>query len=72
MKFKFLLHMRVHIPTSCANDSPARMASYSAWLLEVLKAKYIDFSMRIWLGPSSTIPSCAPLGLEEPSTYSVH
>jgi len=67
-----VLHMRVRIPTLHASDNLARMASYSAWLLEVLEIKCRDFSMRIWLGTSRTIPAPAPLGSEEPSTYSTH
>jgi len=58
--------------TSRASDKPARMASYSTWLLEVLKAKWSDFSMRMSLGPSRTIPTPAPFVFEEPSIYSVH
>jgi len=38
-----VLHIGEHTPTSCASDRPARMASYSAWLLKVLKAKCRDF-----------------------------
>ena len=55
-------------PTSRSRDKPARMASYFAWLLDVLKAKLRDFSMRISLGPSSTMPAPAPFGFDEPST----
>ena len=72
MSLKSVLHTRLRTPTSRANDNPARMASYSAWLLEVLKAKCKDFSMRIWLGPSRIISAPTPLRLEEPSTYSIH
>ena len=72
MSFESVLHTRLRTPTSSANDNPARMASYSAWLLEVLKAKCRDFSMRIWLGPFRRIPAPTPLRLEEPSTYSIH
>ena len=72
MSLESILHIRERIPTSRASDNPARMALYSAWLLEVLKAKYRDFSMRMWLGLSRAIPTPTPLGLEEPSTYSVH
>ena len=39
-----VLHLSDLIPTSRARDKPARMASYSAWLLEVLNAKCKDFS----------------------------
>jgi len=28
--------------------------------------------MRMWLGPSRTMPTPVPFGLEESSTYSVH
>ena len=38
-----ILHVSDLIPTSRARDKPARMALYSAWLLEVLKAKCRDF-----------------------------
>jgi len=51
-----------------ARDKPVRMASYSAWLLDVLKSKWRDFSMRISLGPSRTMPAPAPFGFDEPST----
>jgi len=63
-----VLHVKVLTPTSRAREKPERMASYSAWLLDVLKAKWRDFSMKISLGPSSTIPAPAPFGFEEPST----
>jgi len=63
-----VLHVSDLIPTSRARDRPARMASYSAWLLEFLKAKCRDFSMRMSLGPSSTMPAPTPFGLDEPST----
>jgi len=63
-----ILHVSDLIPTSRARDKPARMASYSAWLLEVLKAKCRDFLMRILLGPSSMMPAPVPFGLDEPST----
>jgi len=72
VSLEFVLHTRLRTPTSCANDNPTRMTSYSAWLLEVLKAKWRDFSMRIWLGLSRTILAPTPLRLEEPSTYSIH
>jgi len=62
------LHVNVLTPTSWARERPARMASYSAWLLDVLKAKWRDFSMRISLGPSNTMPTPAPFGFVEPST----
>ena len=63
-----VLHVSNLIPTSRARDKSARMTSYSAWLLEVLKAKCKDFSMRMSLGPSSKMPAPAPFGLDEPST----
>jgi len=63
-----VLHVSVLTPTSRARDKLARMASYSAWLLDVLKAKWRDFSMRMSLGPSRMILTPAPFGFEEPST----
>jgi len=63
-----VLHVSVLTPTSRARDRPARMASYSAWLLDVLKAKWRDFSMRMSLGPSKTMSACASFGFDEPST----
>jgi len=63
-----ILHVSDFIPTSRARDKPARMASYSAWLLEVLKAKCRDFLMRMLLGPSSMMSAPVPFGLDEPST----
>ena len=51
-----VLHVSDFTPTSRARDKPARMALYSAWLLDVLKAKWRDFSMRMSLGPSSVRP----------------
>jgi len=72
VSFESVLHMRLHTPNSRANDNLARMASSSAWLLKVLKAKCRDFSRRILLRPSRTILAPTPLGLEEPSTYSIH
>jgi len=67
-----ILHVSVLTPTLRARDRPARMASYSTWLLDILKAKWRDFSMRMSLGPSKTMPAPAPFGFEEPSTYNVH
>jgi len=63
-----VLHVSDLTPTSRARDKPTGMASYSAWFLNVLKAKWRDFSMRILLGPSSTMPTPAPFGFNEPST----
>jgi len=63
-----VLHVSDLTPTSRARDKPARIASYSAWLLDVLKAKWRDFSMRISLGPSSTMSAPTPFGFDEPST----
>jgi len=63
-----VLHVNDLTPTSWARDKPARMALYSAWLLDVLKAKWSDFSMRISLGPSSTMSAPVPFGFDEPST----
>ena len=63
-----VLHVKDLMPTSRAKDRPARMASYSSWLLDVLKAKWRDFTMRISLGPSNTMPTPVPFGFEEPST----
>jgi len=56
-----VLHVRMRTPTSFARDRPTNMASYWAWLLEVLKAKCNDFSMSIWLGPSRTMSMLVPL-----------
>jgi len=63
-----VLHIIVLTPTSRARERPTRMASYSAWLFDVLKAKWRDFSMRMSLGPSNMMPAPAPFGFEEPST----
>jgi len=63
-----VLHINILTPTLRARERPARMASYSTWLLDVLKAKWRNFSMRISLGPSNTMPAPAPFGFEEPST----
>ena len=63
-----VLRVKDLTPTSRSKDRLARMASYSAWLLDVWKAKWRDFSMRISLGPSNTMPAPAPFGFEEPST----
>ena len=63
-----ILHVNDLTPTSRARDKPARMALYSTWLLDVLKAKWREFSMRISLGPSNTMPAPAPFGFEELST----
>jgi len=63
-----VLHVNVLTPTLQARERSARMASYSAWLLDVLKAKWRDFSMRISLGPSNTMPAPKPFRFEEPST----
>ena len=63
-----VLHMSDLTPTSRARDKPTRIASYSAWLLDVLKAKWRDFSMRILLGPSRTMSALAPFGFDKPST----
>ena len=68
MSLESVLHIRDLIPTLRARDRSARMASYSAWLLEVLKAKCRDYSMRMSLGPFSTMPAPAPFGLDESST----
>jgi len=61
MSLVSILHTKERISTSRVSDNPTRMASYSAWLLEVLKAKCRDFSMRMWLGPSRTISIFTPL-----------
>ena len=66
-KLGVVLHVKVLTPTSRASERPAKMASYSAWLLDVLKAKWRDFSMRISLGPSNTMPTPTPFGFEDPS-----
>jgi len=63
-----VLHVNDLTPTSRARDKSARMASYSTWLLDDLKAKWKDFLMRISLGPSSTMSASAPFGFDEPST----
>jgi len=63
-----VLHVSDLTPTSRARDNPARMASHLAWLLDVLKAKWRNFSMRISLGPSRTMSAPAPFGFDEPST----
>jgi len=63
-----VLHVSILTLTSRARDKPAKMASYSAWLLDVLKAKWRDFLMRMSLGPSRTILTPAPFGFEEPLT----
>ena len=67
-----VLHVSVLTPTSQARDRPARMASYSTWLLYVLKVKWRDFSMRMSVGPSKTLSAPASFGFEEPSMYNVH
>jgi len=48
------------------------MASYSAWLLDVLMLKRRGCSMRTLPGPSSTTPALARNGFEESSTCMVH
>jgi len=68
MSLESVLHVSVLTPTSQARDRPARMALYSAWLLDVLKAKFRDFSMRMSLEPSKTMSVPTPFGFEEPST----
>ena len=68
MSLESVFHVKDLTPTSRAKDRLARMASYSAWLLDVLKAKWRDFLMRISLGPSNTMLALAPFGFEEPST----
>ena len=68
MSLESVLHVSVLMSTSWARDRPTRMASYSAWLLDVLKAKSRDFSMRMSLGPSKTMSAPFPFGFEEPST----
>jgi len=67
MSLEPVLHISVLTPTSCARDRPTRMALYSALLLEVLKVKWRDFSMRISLGPSRKMPAATPFRFEEPS-----
>jgi len=68
VSLELVLHVSDLIPTSRARDKSVRMASYSTWLLEVLKAKCRDFLMRMSLGPSSMMPTPAPFRLDEPST----
>jgi len=68
VSLKSVLLVNVLTPTSRARERPTRMASYSAWLLDVLKAKWRDFSMRMSLGPSNTMPAPVPFEFEEPST----
>ena len=67
VSLELLLHVSILTSTSQARDKPARMALYLAWLLDVLKVKWRDFSMRMSLGPSRTISTLAPFGFEEPS-----
>jgi len=43
MSLESVLHVKDLMPTSRAKDRPARMALYSAWLLDVLKAKWGGF-----------------------------
>jgi len=62
------VHVKDLMPTSRARERPTRMASYLAWLLDVLKAKWRDFSMRISVGPSNTMSAPTPFGFEEPSS----
>jgi len=38
-EFGAVLHVNFLTPTSRARERPARIASYSAWLFDVLKAK---------------------------------
>jgi len=63
-----VLHVNILTPTSRARERPTRMASYSAWLFDVLKEKWRGFSMRMSLGPSNTMPAPTPFEFEEPST----
>jgi len=62
-----VLHVSDLTSTSRARDRPVSMASYSAWLLDVLKAKWRDFPMRMSLGPSRKMSAPASFGFEEPS-----
>jgi len=39
VSLELVLHVSVLTPTSRARVRPARIASYSAWLFDVLKAK---------------------------------
>ena len=68
MSLESVLHVSVLTLTSQVRDRPTRMASYSAWLVDVLKAKWRDFSMRMSLGPSKTMSTSAPFEFEEPLT----
>ncbi|MCI51590.1 hypothetical protein A2U01_0072834, partial [Trifolium medium] len=52
--------------------SPARKASYSAWLFEVGKDSASETSIRIPRSFSRMIPAPAPVELEAPSTKIVH
>jgi len=61
--FESVLHKSLRAPTSRAKLRPAIMSSYSAWLLDVLKQKRRDCSIRTLLGPSSTTPARRPVGL---------
>ena len=64
MSLESVLHVSVLTPTSGARDRPVRMALYLTWLLDVLKAKWRDFSMRMSLGPSKTMRRLPLLGLK--------
>ena len=57
---------------SCDRLRPTIIASNYAWLLDVLKLKRKDFSIRMPPGPSNITPAPAPYRLEEPSTCIVH
>ncbi|MCI80921.1 hypothetical protein A2U01_0102193, partial [Trifolium medium] len=53
---------------SSASRSPARKASYSAWLLDVEKDRASDTSIRMPFSFSRMIPAPVPVALEAPST----
>jgi len=72
VSFEFVLHRSLRAPTSRARLRPAIKGLYSAWLLDVLKLKRRDCSIRTLSSPSSITPAPAPGGFEEPSTCMVH
>jgi len=48
------------------------MASYSTWLLEVLKLNCKNCRIRMFLGSSRMMPAPAPCGFKDLSTYIVN
>ena len=66
------LQIKLVISNSTARWRPTIIASYSAWLFEILNSNFMACSMTVSPGPSSTTPAPHERLFGEPFTYNVH